>query len=311
MNFYELKLENDKLFQVTEFVKFCVDHSGQDIIIQVNNEGHCLRYCGVYDILDMFEFRSVELRTWNILENHHKYKINTNNWNNWLVKFQHFDLTFDYTWNEKKVFGCFYGRASAPRLGIATHLAKYHNDKSLVKTKFDFSTEDTRKLFDLQRLFSWHPETIEYINEFHNTVYSSEVYVRGHWQTDNPLSYLYKELLIDLVSEPTCKGIAFYPTEKVVRAMLCKRPFIAMCSKNYLIYLRQMGFKTFGSYWDEDYDGYDGKEKYFRILTLIDDIAKLTRNELLEIYTDMQDILEHNKTLIVTQTYSTEVQQVD
>ena len=311
VNYYELKLENDTLLRIPEFVKFCVENQHSDIVVQVNNEGHCLRYCGVYNILDMFTFNSVELCTWNILETHHKYKINTSNWNHWLKNFQNFDLNFDYTWNKNRVFGCFYGRASAPRLGIAAHLYEHHKDKSLIRAKFDFSTEDTRKLFDLQRLFSWQSSALDYINKFQNSEYSSEDYVKGHWQTNNPLSYLYRELLIDIVSEPTCKGIAFYPTEKVVRAMLCKRPFIAMCSKNYLIYLRQMGFKTFNDYWNEDYDGYDGKEKYYRILALIDQIAKLDNSKLLDMYNDMQSALEHNKSLIITQTYSTEVQEVD
>jgi hypothetical protein len=52
---------------------------------------------------------------------------------------------------------------------------------------------------------------------------------------------------------------------------MCHRPFIVMGSKNFLIYLRQMGFKTFYEFWNEDYDGYEGKEKYLQILKLIDD----------------------------------------
>ena len=30
-------------------------------------------------------------------------------------------------------------------------------------------------------------------------------------------------------------------------------------------YMRQMGFQTFYQFWDEDYDGYEGKERYVRI----------------------------------------------
>jgi len=311
VNYYELKLENDTLLQIPEFVKFCVDHQHKNIIVQVNNEGHCLRHCKVYDILDMFQFSSVELQTWNILENHNVYNINTNNWNWWLKNFKKFDFKFDYSWTGKKLFGCFYGRPSAPRLGIAAHLVKYHSENSIIKTKFDFSTEDSRKLFDLQKLFSWNPNAIEYVNKFQKTKYSSEDYIRGQWKTDNPLSYLYKDLLIDIISEPTCHGITFYPTEKIVRAMLCKRPFIAMCSKNYLIYLRQMGFKTFYEFWSEDYDGYSGKEKYFHILELIDRVAKMPHNDLIVMYKEMQKILEHNRNLIITQTYKKTVNKVD
>lgn len=309
--YYELKLENDRLLQIPEFVKFCVDNQGKDIVIQVNNEGHCLRYCGVYDILDMFQFNSVELKTWNILESHDVYTINTSNWNWWLKNFKKFDLTFDYTWNGEKLFGCFYGRPSATRLGIAAHLVKYHGANSIIRTKFDFSTEDSRKLFDLQRLFSWDPNAINLVNSFNETTFNSEEYIKGQWQTNNPLSYLYKDLLIDIVSEPTCQGTAFYPTEKIVRAMLCGRPFIAMCSKNYLIYLRQMGFKTFHDFWEEDYDGYDSKEKYVRILKLIDCLATIPKDDLVSMYNSMQDILTHNRNLILTQTYTTTINKIE
>jgi hypothetical protein len=167
------------------------------------------------------------------------------------------------------------------------------------------------KLFDIQKLFSCHTEAIDTINKLKNDDWSSEKYIKGAWEPNNPLSYLYKNIFVDLVSEPTCYGATFYPTEKIVRAILCKRPFIAMCSKNYLIYLRQLGFRTFHDFWDENYDGYEGKEKYFKILKLIDDIGSMSRAKIAKMYTDMHEILEHNYNLIVTQTYQTQVQYVD
>ncbi len=311
MNHYTLELENDRLLNITPFIEFCIANQEKDIVVQVNNEGHCLQHCGVYKILDLFRFKSVELRTWNIIETHPKYFINTNNWNWWLKNFRKFDLSYDYTWTQNKIFGCFYGRPSAPRLGIATHLLSKHKQKSLIKIKFDFDNEDTRKLFDIQRLFSWHPEAIDIINQLKNNDYASEKYVKGQWEVNNPLSYLYKEILIDIVSEPTCEGSTFYPTEKIVRAILCRRPFIAMCSKNYLIYLRQMGFKTFHDFWNEDYDGYEGKEKYHMILQLIDTISCMSESDLQKIYNGMHDILEHNFNLIVSQSYTKKIQYVE
>ena len=72
-----------------------------------------------------------------------------------------------------------------------------------------------------------------------------------------------------------------------------------------------MGFKTFYEFWDEDYDGFEGKEKYLRILKLIDSIAKKSILELLDMYNSMQYILEHNANLILTQTYNKHVTHVD
>lgn len=308
MNFYELKLENDKLLEVIEFVSFCKKHQGQDVTIRVINEGHCLRSTGVYDILDLFEFNSVTLQTWNILEHHPVYKIDTTLWYYWLTKFS--NISIEYQWNQQKLFGCFYGRPSAPRLGIATYLATKHKEKSLIITKFNFENEDSRSLFDIQTLFAWDPEIVQKINvlkDIHNT----EEYIRGDYRVKNPIENLYKNFLIDIVSEPTCFGNAFYPTEKIVRPLVFQRPFIVMGSTNYLIYLRQMGFKTFYDFWDEDYDGYDGKEKYLRILELIDQLSKKTHKELNRMYTAMQPILLHNRQLVLSQFYNKEIKQVN
>ena len=308
MNFYELKLENDRLLKVTEFVKFCIDHQGQDIVIQVNNEGHCLRFTGVYDILDLFKFNSVTLKTWNIVEHHPTYTIDTTLWNWWLTKLSR--VTAAEKWNQQKIFGCFYGRPSAPRLGIATHLAINHKEKSELTVKFDFKNEDSRDLFDIHQLFVWHPEIVwhlDILKEFIN----NEEYVRGHYQAQNPLEKLYDNFLIDIVSEPTNYGNAFYPTEKIVRPLVLQRPFIVMGSKNYLIYLRQLGFKTFHDFWDEDYDGFDSREKYHRILKLIDHLATIPKEELNRMYNAMQSILEHNRRLIITQTYNKNVKRLN
>jgi hypothetical protein len=313
--YYKLELENDRLLNVKPFIKFCLDNQGKDIALKVLNEGHCLAFCGVYDILDMFTFKSVTLHTWNILEYHDKYQIDTSNWTHWLSSIKNFDFKFDYTWNKEKIFGCFFGRPSAPRLGMAGYLAKFYNDKSFLQLKFNFSEEDTRKLFDLERLFSWHPESIELFanlkhnyNQYQNSnieyVESNYDYGRGQ------LNYAYKNILVDMVSEPTCKGTSFYPTEKIVRSMLCRRPFIVMGSKNYLIYLRQMGFKTFNQHWDEDYDGHDGKEKYHQILKLIDVIASKSTSELENMYNEMKPILDHNYNLLVDQKYCTKINYV-
>lgn len=315
MNLYTLELENDRLLNVIPFIQFCVNNQGNDIIIKANNEGHCLRFSDVYDILDMFEFNSVQLNTFNIVESHPKYLINNTQWNYWLITSQQkFNFNFDYTWNKDKIFGCFYGRPSAPRLGIAGHLAKYHDEKSLIATKFEFEGQDNRKLFDIQRLYEWDSNALELIFILQNNkkYYYNGYYDRGHYHNGNTeLEYLYKNIFVDIVCEPTSSGIAFYPTEKIARAILCRRPFIAMCSKNYLIYLRQLGFRTFHEYWSEDYDGFDGATKYHMILKLIDDIALKSCGEIEIMFNEMQNILTHNYNLLISQQYNKTVVEIN
>ena len=308
MNYFNLELENDELYNHTEFVKFCTENQDQSIILNVENEGHCLRYTGVYDILDLFKFKYVKLITSNALEQHDRYIIDNRNWNYWLTKYDEFDFTHDWSWSGKNLFGCFYGRPCAPRLGIASHLAQHHSGKSFILVAFDFTDEDKRKNFDLKRLFAWEPTAIDRLHLL-PAYRSNHYYVPADYKSGNPMIYHYKDLLIDIISEPTCYGTAFYPTEKLVRAILCRRPFIVMGSTNYLIYLRQMGFKTFFEYWDEDYDGFDGKEKYLRILSLIDQLA--ARTDIEQVYSQLTDILDHNFNLLTTQTYNKEIREVN
>ena len=75
--------------------------------------------------------------------------------------------------------------------------------------------------------------------------------------------------------------------------------------------MRQMGFQTFYQFWDEDYDGYEGKERYIRIQKLIDEIGKQTPEQLENMYRSMQPILEHNYNLLKTQSYIKTITLID
>jgi len=299
---FELALENDRWLNLPDFIEFCLAYKNQDIIIDVINEGHCLRYCGVYDILEKFNFLSVKIYTSNALEEHAVFQIEKR-WDIWLNNMKLFDNNFDHAWNQKKIFGCFYGRPSAPRLGIAAHLLSHYSEKSFVVTKFDFFKEDERQHFDIERLFTWHPDSIKnlFLLQMNDTG-KSIGYMKGRYLS-NELSKEYTNFLIDIVSEPSCSGNAFYPTEKIVRAILCKRPFIVMGNKNYLLYLRQIGFKTFYEFWDEDYDGVDENLRYIKILKLIDQIGSLDFTKIKRLYENMQHIIEHNYQLLKTRSY--------
>jgi hypothetical protein len=93
--------------------------------------------------------------------------------------------------------------------------------------------------------------------------------------------------------------------------MLLKKPFIVMGPKCFLTHLRQMGFRTFYEYWDENYDGYEPVQKYKMILKLLDDLSKKPIFELEQMYRDMQPILDHNYNLLINGNYTTTITYVD
>lgn len=83
-----------------------------------------------------------------------------------------------------------------------------------------------------------------------------------------------------------------------------------MSSKFYIAYLKQMGFKTFEEFWPETYDGEDGKNRYFAILKLIDQLALLSIDEIVELNTKMQHILDYNYQLLRSLRYNKRITRI-
>lgn len=84
-----------------------------------------------------------------------------------------------------------------------------------------------------------------------------------------------------------------------------------MGSKCFLIHLRQMGFRTFHDFWDEDYDGHYPHDRYAKILKLIDELSKKSIEELQDMYTNMKPILDHNYNLLIEKKFTKEITYVD
>ena len=298
-----------------ELLSFLLSNQGNDIVLYTNEEGCCLQSIGLYKILDLFKFKSVAIISNNIFEFHDVYQItNRNNY------FKFFNVNRDYTefhsWNKSKIFGALYNRAIWHRIGLASHLSINYKSLSSINFRSNPRNADSRALFELQDLFEVDPKSIENFTqcykEFPVQLKDIDDYTVGATTTKHTdqLCMLYPDFLIDVVAETFTSGQTFFVTEKTVRPMLLKKPFIVMGPKCFLIHLRQMGFKTFNNFWSEDYDGYPPKEKYKMILDLIDSIATKSIQELNEMYADMQEILDHNHNLLMTKTFSTNLTYV-
>lgn len=84
-------------------------------------------------------------------------------------------------------------------------------------------------------------------------------------------------------------------SEKVINAIMCKRPFILVAPALTLQYLKSAGFKTFDKWWDESYDQEaDHEKRLIKIFDLIEKLSKLTIDDCRKIYDEMYPILNHN-----------------
>ena len=92
--------------------------------------------------------------------------------------------------------------------------------------------------------------------------------------------------------------------------MLLKKPFITFASKDFLAYLRQMGFRTFADFWDEDYDGYEQGDRLRKIYRVIDTISAMSPAQLETMYWDMQYTLDHNYNILMEKKFTRSITQL-
>ena len=109
----------------------------------------------------------------------------------------------------------------------------------------------------------------------------------------------YKNSLISIVTETNFEQRAMSFTEKSLKPMKEKHPFIIVGVNGILQVLRDLGFKTFSDYWDESYDEIENpKARMFEIIKICNEIGKWDTNKILEFRKSVKPILEHNFELI-------------
>jgi hypothetical protein len=85
-------------------------------------------------------------------------------------------------------------------------------------------------------------------------------------------------------------------TEKIFKPIVIGRPFLLISSVGNLSYLKRYGFKTFDRWIDESYDNEPDPD--IRLLMIVEELNKLcnmSEIDLMNMYKEMQPILEYNK----------------
>ena len=109
---------------------------------------------------------------------------------------------------------------------------------------------------------------------------------------------------VSVVLETVADGDKIHLTEKILRPIACAHPFVIMAGPGALKYLREYGFKTFGSVWDESYDSEtDTVKRMEMIVKTMCDIQQLTESDWIEI----NRIAEYNKQHFFSQDFMQQV----
>lgn len=313
-----LDLNDTTIWNKDEFLDFLIEHQGNVIDIEVP-EGVCLTSNGVYDLLKKFNLKAVNIRTHNLVESAPlPFKVEKPIYGHrYLEVPPDTDYTKYHTWNKQHKFGALYNRPTWSRIGLTGHLLANYQDQTTLNFRYNPHDESVRKFFELEQLFQVDPDSLKNFISV-TDILPQQLEPEDGWTPGNTskghtdqLAEFYPDFLIDVVAETFNQGRSFYPTEKTTRPMLMKKPFILMGAKCFLIHLRQIGFKTFHDFWDEEYDGYGMGERYTRILKLIDTLAGKSADELEQMYADMQPILEHNYQLLIKAGFATKVTYVE
>jgi hypothetical protein len=130
-----------------------------------------------------------------------------------------------------------------------------------------------------------------------------EVFIPGHNAPESTTDFLksYRNSFCGVINETRFAQPFGYFSEKTLTAIHSKLPVIVVAPPHTLKYLKTFGFKTFDRWWDESYDTETNHHKRItKIFDIIDYINSKSIDELTIIYSEMEDILEHNRAIIKT-----------
>jgi len=109
--------------------------------------------------------------------------------------------------------------------------------------------------------------------------------------------------LVNVVTETLYEESTLHLTEKTFKPIVMQMPFILVAHMYSLEYLRSYGFKTFGQFWDEDYDMQNNEDRMESITRILKDLNSLSIKEKKQLQKHLTPIVEHNFKWFYSRTY--------
>ena len=293
--------------------------TSESITVDLRREGPDAADVGLYKLIEMcametnYSLSNITITTCNQLEYHDKINIDIKPPMHLLSRELNKNYSHDCIKNNNlKHFGRFVGRSNAPRLFLSTYLDKNYNDKTISTYHFNLDDDYHKDEIGLETLITSYnisdvtdcakflascPRTIDNIvfkYQKERSVNGNDFSTQLHELEKDKFISKYRQFFVEIVSETFFNGNTFFITEKIVRPILLKTPFIVQGPVNYLKNLRKLGFKTFHDFWDEGYDEDPVQHSIKEITKVIDAISQEPTDELNWMLYNMKDILDHN-----------------
>jgi hypothetical protein len=196
------------------------------------------------------------------------------------------DLAKQY-WQEPVVpaeiarpFGYFVGRRTISRCVIMYDLWQNFKDQfvfSHMQNRIPVPWIEPPVGINLEQVLDWlYADNFARFTAWYNACPITSIdghAVRDHYDpdqnTNRDLLTHYDKFVTELVAETYTLGDTFFPTEKTFRPIMSARPILVYGPRNFLSRLRDMGFETYHTCWDEGYDELEGPARWQAIRNLL------------------------------------------
>lgn len=135
-------------------------------------------------------------------------------------------------------------------------------------------------------------------------VLDSNDFTVNHW--NNIPFDLVEQSFLWLITETICDNTIHsrnFFTEKIYKPISLFMPFIIIGQPRSLYNLKLDGYKTFDKWWDESYDNEpDPIKRMVMIMEVLKKLATMSNKALMDMYTEMNDVLEHNNNKLIQAT---------
>ncbi len=156
---------------------------------------------------------------------------------------------------------------------------------------YDMFMDNKERILNIPDMFLDTPEL--YINQV---------------QVDNNLDYHYENTYFSIVAETNYfkdLGEGLFLSEKVFKPILRCHPFIVLSRPHTLVKLRELGYKTFSPFINEDYDNeVNDYKRLFMILEETKRLSNLSGQELEHFLQGTKEIVEYNYQLLLSKSTS-------
>jgi hypothetical protein len=262
----------------------------QEIVLDFLLEGASLVSIGLFDLLNTYcantgrSKKSIKIINYPNLAEHTDYENLTNPYNHCLTIAKIYWQEPVPPESNAKKFAYFLGRRTIARSYILYDL--YHNFEnffllSSMKNRGHPPWIQAPMGINLEKTEHWMTNNeYEKFRAWYDCCPINSIdghSVRDHYDPNQnihtDLLQHYDKFCIELVTETYTIGNTFFPTEKTFRPLMAVRPILVYGPPNFLQRLRDMGFETWSSCWDESYDKLQGPARWQAIRQLFEHIT--------------------------------------